>query len=62
MSYLRQCQWYNLKQLNLNSNKIGVKGVSALSKMDLISLSTLDIGNCGLGVEAVRKLVRTDWP
>jgi hypothetical protein len=30
--------------------------------MGLESLTTLDIGNCGLGMEAVRKLVRAHWP
>lgn len=30
--------------------------------MNMIFLTTLDVGNCKLGVEAVRKLTSTHWP
>lgn len=36
--------------------------MASLSKMNLIFMDTLDMGSCGLGLEAIKKLVRSDWP
>lgn len=30
--------------------------------MNLIFMDTLDMGSCGLGLEAIKKLIRTEWP
>lgn len=62
MMHFKTCTWFNLKQLNLSANRLGVTGMRALERMDLRFLDTLELRNCGLSSEAVRVMVCADWP
>lgn len=61
MLSIRYSEWHNLKQLYLRGNKIGLRGISTLAKISLLNLNTLDVGSCGLGLEALKKLTRANW-